>query len=64
MRFDEAPPLVTGVLAALVGVNQQPRPRLSPPHGHQERLEHQVGAHPEQHRPADDLPRIQVHDDS
>ncbi len=38
-------------------------PGLSPPHCHQQRVEHEFSGQRRLHRPTDDLARVQVHDD-
>src|SRR5262249_31945375 len=56
------PPLVVlaGVLAAAVRMRHQPRPGPPPGHGHRQGIDDQAAGDPLAHRPADDLPRVQV----
>ena len=59
----EGLPVGTRVLTALITVNYGRRLRLTPPHRHQEGLQHEASRHLRLHRPANDAPRIQIQHD-
>src|SRR5215469_3691571 len=52
--------VVAGVLAAAIGVRYQSLARQATRHRHLQSIDHQPAGDPLAHRPADDLPRIQV----
>lgn len=61
VRLQERLPFAARELAALIGMNQHPGPRLSSPYRPYQRLQNEIGGHGRARRPADDLPRVQVH---
>ena len=58
----ELSPVGTGILNALVGMDQNFVARFSPPQGHQQGVDDQIGARIIFHAPANDLPGEQVQD--
>src|SRR6185295_10464199 len=58
----EAGPSVTPVLRTLIRMNHRTA-GVSPPHGHQHCVEHELTVNGRPRRPADDLAREQIHDD-
>ena len=56
--------MLTGVLAASVGMGQQPCVGQTPLHRHVQRVHDQTTLHVLGHRPAHDTPRVQILDSS
>lgn len=61
--FKKVLPVAAGVLAPLVGVDDNPLLRFTAPHRHEKSLHYEVGVHPWLHRPTDNLTREEINYD-